>query len=95
MLADAPRAQGVHPRNVPAPQDRPYVLRRLRRTLQESQIEGRRLWDITPSPTPRTPIPSPPRKRQHTDAGSTQSTPGAPRATQHDAPDPPASRATT
>ena len=31
MLADALHPLGVHPRNLPAPQDHPYVLRRLRR----------------------------------------------------------------
>ena len=37
MLADALYHQGVHPRNLPAPQDHPYVLRHLRETLQETQ----------------------------------------------------------
>ena len=37
MLADALHPLGVHPRNLPAPQDHPYVLRRLRETLQETQ----------------------------------------------------------
>ena len=93
MLADALHPLGVHPRNLPAPQDHPYVLKRLRQTLQETQRDGIRLWDITQSPTPRTHTPSPPHKRRRTDAGGTHSTPGAQRATQHDAPDPQASRA--
>ena len=63
MLADALHPQGVHPRDLPAPQDHLYVLRRLRETLQETRREGRRLWDITPSPAPHTHTPSPPRKR--------------------------------
>ena len=91
MLADALHPQGVHP----APEDHPYVLRRLRETLQETRRERRRLWDITPSPTPHTHTPSPPVKRRRTDTGSTHSNPGALRATQHDAPDPLASGATT
>ena len=45
------------------------------------------------SPTPGTHILSQPHKRQRTDSGSTHSNPGTPRATQHDAPDPPASAA--
>ena len=95
MLADAPHALGVHHRNLPAPQDHPCVLRRLRETNQETRHEGRRLWDITPSPTPLTHTPSPPHKRRRTDTGGTHSTPGALRATRHNAPDPPASGATT
>ena len=35
-LADAVHPQGVHPRNFPAPQDHPYVLRRRRETFQET-----------------------------------------------------------
>ena len=95
MLADALHPQGVQPHNLPAPQDHTCVLGRLQETLQEMRREGRRLWDITPSPTLRTHTPLPPRKRRRTDTGSTHSTPGAPRATQHDGPDPPASGATT
>ena len=38
--ADALNPLGVHPRNLPAPQDHPYVLRRLRETLQETQRDG-------------------------------------------------------
>ena len=33
MLADALHPQGVRPRNLPTPQDHPYVLKRLRETL--------------------------------------------------------------
>ena len=91
MLADALHPHGVQPHSLPAPQDHPYVLKRLRETLQETRREGRRLWDITRSPTPRTHIPWPPHKHQHTDIGSTRSTAGTPSATQHGAPDPPAS----
>ena len=86
---------GVHPRNLPAPKDNPYVLRRLRGTLQETQRDGIRLWDITQSRAPHTHTPSPPHKRWRTDTGGTDSTPGALRTTQHDAPDPPASSAAT
>ena len=93
MLADALRPLGVHPRNLRAPQDHPCVLRRLRETLQETQRDGIRLWDITQSPAPHAHTPSPPLKRRRTDTGDTHSTPGALRATQHDAPDPPASGA--
>ena len=93
MLADALHPLGVHPRNLPAPQDHPYVLRRLRETLQETQRDGIRLWDITQSPAPHAHTPSPPHKRRRTDTGDTHSTPGALRATQQDAPDPPASGA--
>ena len=95
MLADALHPLGVHLRNLPAPKDHPYVLRRLRETLQETQRDGIRLWDITQSPTPHTHTPSPPHKRPRTGTGGTHSTPGALRATQHHAPDPPASGATT
>ena len=91
MLADALHPLGVHPRNLPAPQDHPYVLKRLPETLQETQPDGIRLWDMTQSPTPHTHTPSPPHKRRRNDAGGTHSTSGAQRATQHDAPDPPAS----
>ena len=95
MLADALHPLVVRPRNLPAPQDHPYVLRRLRETLQGTQRDGIRLWDITQSPTPDTHTPSPPHKRRRTDAGGTHSTPGALRATQRDAPDSPASSAAT
>ena len=94
MLADAPPPPGqqeIHPRNLAAPQDHPYVLKRLRETLQETRRKGRPLWDITRSSTPRTHTPLPARKRRGTLTVSTHSTPGAPRATQHHAPDPPAS----
>ena len=37
MLADALHPKGVHSRNLPAPQEHPYVLRRLRDTPQETQ----------------------------------------------------------
>ena len=95
MLADALHPQGVHPHDLPAPQDHPFVLRRLRKTLQETRGEGKRIWDITPSRNRRTHTSSPPHKRRRTDTGSIHSTPGAPHATQHDTPDPPASGATT
>ena len=95
MLADALHPLGVHSRNLPAPQDDPYVLRRLLETLQETLRDGIRLWDITQSPTPHTHTPSPPHNRLHTDTGGTHSTPGALRATQHDASDPPASGSAT
>ena len=94
MLADV-HPLGVYPRNLPAPQDHPYVLRRLRETLQETQRDGTRLWDITRSSTPHTHTPSRPHKLQRTDTGGTLGTPGALRATQHDAPDAPASGAAT
>ena len=74
MLADALSLLGLHPRNLPAPQDHPYVLRRLRETPQETQQDGIRLWDITQSPTLHLHSPSPPHKRQRTDAGGTHST---------------------
>ena len=83
------------PATPPAPQDHPYVLKRLRETLQETQRDGIRLWDITQSPTPHTHTPSPPHKRWRTDARGTHSIPGAQRAAQHNAPDPPASGAAT
>ena len=95
VLADALQAQGVRPRNLPAPQDHLYVLKRLQETLQETRGEGRHLWHVTPSPTPYTHGPTPPCKRRRTDTDSTRSTPGAPRGTQHDAPDRQASSATT
>ena len=95
MLADALHPLGVHPRNLPVPQDHPYVLRRLRETLQETQRDGIRLWDVTQSPTPHTQTPPPPHKRQRTDTDGTHSTQGALRATQDDAPDPPLSSAAT
>ena len=56
MLADALHPLGVQPRNLPAPQDHPYVLRRLRETLQETQRDGIRLSD-TPKAQPRTHTP--------------------------------------
>ena len=74
MLADALHPLGVHPRNLPSPQDHPYVLRRLRETLQETQRDGIRLWDITQDPAPHAPTPSPPHKRRRTDTGGTHST---------------------
>ena len=92
MLADVLQPQGVHLRNLIAPQNHSYVLRHLQETFQATGREGRRLWDITRSPTPRTHLPSPPRKRPCTDTGSTQSTL---HATQHDALDPPAGGATS
>ena len=98
MLANALQPQGVHPRNLHAPQDHPYFLECLQEILQETRQEGRCLWDITSGPTPRTHTPSPPfatlrhPSRRRTDTGSTRSTPGAPRGTQHDAPDPPGQR---
>ena len=95
MLADALHPLGVHPCNLPAPQDHPYVLRRLRETLQDTQRDCIRLWDITQSPTPHTHTPSPPHTRRRSKTGGTHSTPGALRATQHNAPDPPASGAVT
>ena len=95
MLADALHPLKVHPHNFPAPQVHPYVLRRLRETLRETQRDGISLSDITQSPAPDTHTPSPPHKRQRTDTGGTHSTPGALHATQHDAPDPLASGAAT
>ena len=95
MLADALHLQGVHPRNLPAPQDHPYVLTHLRETLQETQRDSIRLWYITQSPAPHTHAPSPPHKPRRTDTGDTHSTPGALRTAQHDSPDPPASGAAT
>ena len=62
-------------------------------TLQEARRDGIRLWDITQSPAPHAHTPSPPHKRRRTDTGDTHNTPGALRATQHDAPDPLASGA--
>ena len=47
----------------------------LRETLQGTQRDGIRLWDITQSPAPHTHIPSPPHKRRRTDTGGTHSTP--------------------
>ena len=52
MLAPAHHPLGVQPRSLPAPQDHPYVLRRLRETLQETQRDSIHLWDIAQSPTP-------------------------------------------
>ena len=57
MLADALHPLGVNPSNLSAPQDHPYVLRRLQETLQETQRDGIRRWDITQSPTPHTHTP--------------------------------------
>ena len=88
MLADALHPLGVHPRNLPAPQDHPYVLRRVLETLQETQQDGIRLWDITESHTPHTHTPSPAHKRRRSDTGGTHSAQGTLRATQHDASDP-------
>ena len=95
MLANALHPEGVHPNQLHATQDQPRVLKRLREAIRATRKEGKRLWDITPSPPPRIDTPSPPRKHRRTDTGGTgttptHSTPGAPRATQHDAPDPPA-----
>ena len=95
MLPDALHPLGVCPRNLPATQDHPYVIRRLQEILQETQRDGIRLWDITQSPAPHTHTPSPPHNCQRTNTGGTHSTPGALRATQYDAPDPPASGAAT
>ena len=86
---------GVHPRNLPARQDHPYVLRRLRDTLRETQRDGLFLCDLSRSPAPHIHTPSEPHKRWRTDTGGSHSTPGALRATQHDVPDPPASGAAT
>ena len=93
MLADALHPLGVQPRNLPATQDHLYVLRRLRETLQETQRDGIRLWDITQSPAPHKHTRSPPHKRRR--PRGTHSSPGALHTTQHDAPDPPASGAAT
>ena len=95
MLADGLLPQRVQPCNLSAAQDHPHVLRRLRKTLQATRKEGKRLWDITRSRCPHTDTPSPARKRRRTDTGSihaapTRSTPGTPRATEHEAPDAPA-----
>ena len=95
MLADALHPLGVHPPNLPAPQDHSYVLRGLWETLQETQRDGIRLCDIIQSRAPHTHTPSPPHKRRRTDTGGTHSTPGFLRTTQHDAPDPLASGAAT
>ena len=76
MLAESLQPLGVHPRNPPAPQDHPYVLRRLRETLQEMQRDGIYLWDITQSPTPHTHTPP----RHPTNVGAP--TPAAPTAPQ-------------
>ena len=95
MLAEVLHSLGVLRRSLPAPQDHPYVLRRLRETIQETQRDGIRLCNITQSSTPHTHIPSPPHKRRRTDIGGSHSTPGALHATQHDAPDLPASGTTT
>ena len=94
-LAKALHPQRVHRRQLPQPQEHPRVLRRLRESLQATRKKGKRLWVITPSPAQFTDTTSPPRKRRRTDNNSTgtsltHSTPGTPRATQHEAPDPPA-----
>ena len=74
MLADALHPLGVQPCNLPAPQDHPYVLRGLQETLQETQLDGIRLWDITQSPAPHTHTPSPHHKCRRTDTGGSHST---------------------
>ena len=58
MLADALYPLGGHPRNLPAPQDHPHVLRRLPETLQGTPQDGICLWDITQRPTRHTHTPS-------------------------------------
>ena len=58
MLTNVLHPLGVHPRKLPAPQDHPHVLRRLRETLWETQRDGIHLWDITQSPAPHTHTPS-------------------------------------
>ena len=63
ILADALHPQGVDLCNLPAPQDHPYVLRQLRETLQETERDSIRLWDITQSSTLHTHTTSPPHKR--------------------------------
>ena len=93
------------PGGIPTPDDRqpaPSTYMTLRYSLYYTLSAthyhaptGIRLWDITQSPAPHTHTPSPAHKRQRTDTGGTHSTPGALRATQHDAPDPPASGAAT
>ena len=71
MRADALHPKEVHLRNLHAPQNHPYVLKRLPETLQETRREGRRLWDIIPKPNPvhtqpvATPQASTHRHRQH------------------------------
>ena len=94
MLPDALHPQGVKPRQLPAPQAHMHVIRRLHETLQVTQKEAKRLWDVTQSLPPRTDTTSPARKRQRTDTGSpgtapTCSTPGTSPAIQHDVSDPP------
>ena len=56
MLADALHPLGVHPRNLPAPQDHPYVLRRLRETLQ-GHSETASACGTSPKAQPRTNTP--------------------------------------
>ena len=95
MRADALHPNGVQPGKIHAPKDYQQILRTLGETLQMTRKEGKRLWDITASPPPRTNIPSPPRKRRRTDTGSadtalTRSTQGTQRATQQEAPEHPA-----
>ena len=75
MLADALHPLGVHPRNLPAPQDHPYVIGRLRETLQETQRDGIRLWDITQSLSLHTHTPFPPHKCRRTGTGGVHRTP--------------------
>ena len=53
MLADALHPLGVHPRNLPAPQDHPYVLRRLRETLKKTQRDAY-ACGTSPKAQPRT-----------------------------------------
>ena len=58
MLAHALHPLGVHPRNLPAPQDHPYVFWRLRETLQETQPDGI-AFETSPKAQPRTHTPPP------------------------------------
>ena len=51
MLADALHPQGVQPRNLPAPQDHPYVVKRLRENLQEAN-EKADACGTSPKPNP-------------------------------------------
>ena len=78
MVADALHPLGVHPRNLSAPQDHPYVLKRLQEILRETQRDGIRLWDMTESPTPHTHTPPPPHKCRHTDASAAPQHPRSP-----------------
>ena len=52
MLADDLHPLKVQPRNLAPPQDHLYVLGSLQKTLQETQRDDIRLWDITQSTTP-------------------------------------------